>query len=192
VSMILIAEDEPVSRRMLTARLEKMGHEVTAVADGAQAWAELQSRHYPVLISDWMMPVMDGLEVCRALRAGRRPNYTYVILLTALDGKESYLEGMDAGADDYLTKPFDPDQLRARLRVAERVMALQDEVRTLSGLLPICSYCKKIRDEGQRWTTVESYVAARTGASFSHGVCPGCYEQTVRPRLDEIKRLSGG
>lgn len=187
MSALLVAEDDPVSRRMLVARLERLGYEVTAVADGKEAWAELQARHYPILISDWMMPEMDGLDLCRALRAARRARYTYVIVLTALDGKERYLEGMDAGADDYLTKPLDADQLRARLRVAERVLALQEEVRTLSGLLPICSYCKKIRDEAQQWSSVESYISRRTEAAFSHGICPDCYERNVKPLLSALK-----
>jgi DNA-binding response OmpR family regulator len=188
MTAILIAEDDLLSQRVLTATLTKLGHGVTVVSNGREAWEALESRHYPILITDWVMPEMDGLELCRALRAARRPKYTYVLLLTALDGKENYLHGMDAGADDYLTKPFELDQLRARLRVAERVIALQEEVRTLSGLLPICSYCKKIRDDQQQWTSVESYVSKRTDALFSHGVCPTCYENTVKPQLEALKR----
>jgi len=187
VTAILVAEDDPASRLLLVATLSKLGHDITAVSNGREAWAALEAGHFPIMISDWMMPEMDGLTLCRMLRAQRRPKYTYVLLLTALGGKENYLQGMDAGADDYLTKPFGLDHIRARLRVAERIVSLQEEVTTLSGLLPICAYCKKIRDDNQQWTTVESYVSKRTEASFSHGVCPECYERTIQPQLDALK-----
>jgi DNA-binding response OmpR family regulator len=163
-----------------------MGHEVEAAADGGKAWVALQREHFPVLITDWLMPGVSGLDLCRLLRGARDPRYTYAILLTGLTGKGNYLEGMEAGADDLLTKPFDADQLRARLRVAERILRLQDEVKQLSGLLPICSYCKRIRDEADRWVPVEHYVAGRSEASFSHGVC-GLLLDKVRPKPMRVK-----
>ncbi len=95
---------------------------------------------------------------------------------------------MDAGADDFLTKPLDRSELRVRLRVAERLLGLQAEVRQLEGLLPICSYCKRIRDEGNEWTRIETYVASRTDATFTHGVCPECKENVLKPQLDRLKR----
>jgi diguanylate cyclase (GGDEF)-like protein len=127
---ILIAEDDLTSRLVLGATLQKMGHEVTATSDGQQAWGVLEQEHFPLLISDWMMPNMDGLELCRLIRSVNQSQYTYIILLTALGGKASYLDGMDAGADDFITKPFDEDQLAARLRVAERILALHQTLRT--------------------------------------------------------------
>ena len=104
---ILIAEDDRVSRIVLTELLTKNGHEVIAVENGQLAWDLFSSHPVPMLISDWMMPVMDGLELCRRIRAEKRASYTYVILLTALSGKANYLEGMQAGADDFVVKPFD-------------------------------------------------------------------------------------
>jgi DNA-binding response OmpR family regulator len=171
---ILLAEDEPVTRLMLEKTLSGLGHEVTAVADGGQAWSTYQAIHFPVVITDWMMPNVDGLDLCRLLRTSRRPEYTYVILLTGRSDRESLLEGLDAGADDFLTKPADVEHLRARLRVAERILGLRETMRRLEGLLPICSYCKRIRTEASEWVQVEQYVERRSDASFTHGVCPDC------------------
>jgi DNA-binding response OmpR family regulator len=171
---ILIAEDEAVSRLVLASTLKKLGHEVTETADGHAAWVAFQRTPFPVVICDWMMPELDGLELCRRIRAADRTLYTYVLLLTALDGKARHFEGMDAGADDFLTKPLDADDLRVRLRVAERILSLQAEVKQLEGLLPICSWCRKIRDETSAWVRMEAYILQRTDASFTHGICPDC------------------
>ena len=184
---ILVAEDDRVSSIVLCELLTKNGHEVTAVENGQLAWDFYSSMHVPMLISDWMMPVMDGLELCRKIRAGKHTNYTYIILLTALSGKANYLEGMEAGADDFVVKPFDADELQARLRAAERILALQHEVRQLRGLLPICSYCKKIRDDRNIWTQLEQYVTEHSGALFSHSLCPDCYDKEMRPQLDQLR-----
>lgn len=121
---ILVAEDDTVSRLLLSTILKSLGHTVTTVEDGYQAWTAWQQDEYPLVISDWMMPRIEGLELCRMIRAESTLQYTYIILLTALNSRSSYLEGMDAGADDFLTKPFDEGQLAARLRVAERILEL--------------------------------------------------------------------
>lgn len=125
---ILIAEDDTTTRLIFGATLRKMGHTVTAVEDGGKAWTAWQQEEYSLLISDWIMPDMDGLELCKRIRAQASLQYTYIILLTSMDGKGSYLEGMDAGADDFITKPFDEEQLAARLRVAERIIALHQKL----------------------------------------------------------------
>jgi len=130
---ILIAEDENISRKVLEASLKKRGHEVIAVENGLKAWETFQKEYFPVLISDWLMPEMDGLELCRRIRAAERPSYSYVILVSALQGKSSYLQGMAAGADDFISKPFDPEELKARLIVAERIIGIQDHVKRLFG-----------------------------------------------------------
>ncbi len=185
---ILIAEDDPGYRLMLGMRLRNLGHDVVAAENGREAWEVFQKESVPLLIADWKMPFLDGLELCRLIRAENRPRYTYIILLTALSGKGAYLEGMDAGADDFVTKPINSDELAARLRVAERILSLQRELKQLETLLPICMYCKKIRDENNAWTQVEQYIAKRTDTSFSHGVCPDCYQTIVKPELDRWKK----
>jgi DNA-binding response OmpR family regulator len=184
---ILVADDEAVSRLLVRRTLEALGHEVLEVPDGREAWQLIQADRPQILIVDWMMPHVDGLELCRMVRSENRARYTYIIMLTALGGKGSYLEGMNAGADDFMTKPFDQDQLRARLRVAERILNLQAEVKQLEGLLPICSYCRRIRDDQSQWQSMEQYISQRTDAAFSHGICPACYEVHVQPELQAFK-----
>src|SRR5207302_10492071 len=105
-------------------------------------------------------------------RSVERVSYPYIILLTALKGKDHFLQAMSAGADDFISKPFDPDELRAKLHVAERIVSLQDRVKTLEGILPTCMYCKRIREQDQTWVSIEQYVTERSNAEFSHGVCP--------------------
>lgn len=202
---ILVAEDQAVSRHILVASLRKWGYEVTAVEDGARAWEELQSKLAPPLaILDWLMPGMDGIEICRRIRSGPKTRTNYLILLTARRGQEDKIRGLQSGADDYITKPFDREELRARVQVGFRVIELQHalaervreleqalaSVKTLQGLLPICSYCKKIRNDRNYWQQVEGYISDHSEAQFSHGICPECYARFVQPELDQLRAYS--
>lgn len=188
----LIAEDDSVSRRLLQAALQKWGYEVTVTTQGREAWDALQQPGAPsLLILDWLMPELDGVEICRRIRASEALKSSYVILLTSRGSKEDIVEGLEAGADDYVTKPFDHGELRARVQVGARVIGLQNalaervheleeaiaSVKTLQGLLPICCYCKKIRDDGNYWHRVESYIAGHANVRFSHGICPDCNDK---------------
>src|SRR5437660_1282020 len=112
---VLIADDDPVSRRLLQAHLEKWGHEVAAASSGAEAWRMFQEGSYPIVITDWMMPEVDGPELIRRIRAWEHSGYVYVILLTARAQKGDVVQGMEAGADDFVTKPFDHEELRVRV-----------------------------------------------------------------------------
>jgi phosphoserine phosphatase RsbU/P len=181
---ILVAEDDRISRLVLTTKLKKMGHEVLDREDGVLAWDTFLADQPQLVITDWMMPNLDGLELCRKIRHHHQEKYAYIIMLTALTGKKNFLKGMDAGADDFLNKPVDMEELAACLRVAERMLALQSEVKQLQGLLPICAYCKKIRDESNAWQPIEGYIRMRSEATFSHGYCPECYEKIVKPQFD--------
>ena len=129
---ILVAEDENTSRLILVASLRKLGHEVVSTCDGREAWDRLQTEEFAIVISDWMMPGLTGLELCRLIRSSYHGPYLYTIMITALDEKADYLAAMEAGADDFITKPVDIDQLAARLRVAERILNLQEKLRSLA------------------------------------------------------------
>jgi len=126
---ILVAEDDTVSRRLLQATLQKWGYEVVAANDGMQAWELLQSSQPPKLaVLDWMMPELDGVEICRKVRGQISKPYTYILLLTARGQRGDLIAALDAGADDFISKPFDPHELKGRLRAGERIIDLQDEL----------------------------------------------------------------
>jgi phosphoserine phosphatase RsbU/P len=203
---VLIAEDDMVSRRLLEATLIKWGYEVVVACDGIAAWELLQSGEPPPLaILDWMMPGLDGLQLCRKIRGIVTPTPPYLILLTAKGRREDIIIGLQAGANDYVTKPFDHEELRARIQVGVRIVELQQSladrvraleealasVKQLQGLLPICSYCKKIRDDQNYWQQVENYISEHSEAQFSHSICPDCYERLVKPELDQLRRAQG-
>ncbi|MGA3211969.1 MAG: response regulator, partial [Terriglobales bacterium] len=129
---VLLAEDDSVTRMLLTSALSKRGYDVMPAADGTEAWRHLQGRDAPRLaVLDWIMPGMDGVELCRKLRADESRPYTYVLLLTGRVDKTDILTGLDAGADDYLTKPFDPEELRVRLQVGRRIVETDEQRRQL-------------------------------------------------------------
>lgn len=127
---VLIADDDEITRLLLGSALTKLGHDVHEARNGRQAWCAWLTYEYPLIISDWMMPDLDGLEFCRRVRAEKRAEYPYIILLTALRGKANYLEAMNAGADDFITKPFEKDEFAARVRVAERILGLHASLRS--------------------------------------------------------------
>ena len=177
---ILIAEDEPVSSRILQLTLEHFGHEVIATNDGRQAWERFDADPVRVIVSDWMMPDIDGIELCRRVRERPKTEYTYFILLTAIHtGRENLQKAMAAGVDDFLTKPLDREAIIMRLRVAERILDFTSQIRTLKELLPICMYCKRVRDDQDYWQQVETYIHSCTGTNFSHGICPECLDQEM-------------
>ena len=182
---ILIADDDRMSTLMLGRTLEQWGYEVVVVHDGIAAWDRITSDQPPELaIVDWMMPGLDGIELCRRIRATALHSPVYVILLTARTSRQDLVAGLEAGADDYLTKPFDPDELRARIHVGQRTLTLIANIKRLTGLLPICSYCKRIRSDHDYWEQVESYISDHTDAKFSHGICPPCLEKAMA-EIDE-------
>ncbi len=200
---ILIADDEPVSRRLLQLTLTRWGYEVITAADGNAAWATLQAEDAPSLaILDWLMPGLEGDEICRRVRQTPRLSALYLLLLTSKGDRADIVAGLQAGADDFLTKPFDAPELQARLQVGVRVVELQAQlarrvkeleaalaqVKQLEGYLPICSYCKKIRDDENYWQQIENYISAHSEALFTHSICPDCYQEHIEPELLELRR----
>ena len=189
---ILVAEDDPVIRRLLEVTLTGWGYELQMTSDGRTACAALEGDEAPPLaLLDWMLPEMDGLAICRQVRAKLAGKALYIILLTTRSKKEDLIAGFESGADDYVVKPFDREELRARLRAGVRIVELQlslarriaeleesaARIKQLSGLLPICAWCKKVRDDQNYWQEVECYVGEHSEARFTHGICPDCMER---------------
>jgi phosphoserine phosphatase RsbU/P len=184
---ILAVEDDPVASAILARTLEKLGHEVVTVPDGEAAYEVLARDPVRVVVSDWVMPALDGLELCRRVRARTGSDYVYFILLTGkLPSEDNQREAIEAGVDDFLSKPLDTQEIWMRLRVAERILRYATQVRQLEAFLPICGYCKKIRDDHNYWQQIESYINARTGTDFSHSVCPDCYSHIIVPELEKL------
>jgi len=188
---VLIADDDPVLRHALEKQLASWSYTSVVATDGKQAWQALQHPEPPPLaVIDWNMPDLNGVELCREIRAASSLATMYVILLTGHRDQKDVVVGLDSGADDYITKPFSWDELRARLHIGSRIVGLQQtlaarvrelqdalaNVKRLSGLLPICAYCKRIRNNQNYWTQVEQYVTEHSDAQFSHGICPRCME----------------
>lgn len=181
---ILVVEDVPVERRFLQRVLQSWEHEVVTAENGTTALALYNAGEFRLVISDWLMPELDGLELCRRIRAQQVREYCYFIIVTVKSGKANLMEGMSAGVDDYLIKPFDPDELKVRLQVAKRILALQSDVRTLRGIMPICAWCKKIRDDKELWRNVDEYIASHTPAEFTHAICPECSQKQMQVLAD--------
>ena len=192
---VLIADDDAALRYGLGVQLERWGYAPIVCADGNEARGVLLGDAPPPLaILDWSMPGADGVALCREIRNSPTLSTMYVVLLTAHDSRDAIVEGLAGGADEYVVKPFDWGVLRARLGTGARIAKLQqslaqrvDElqaalatVKQLSGLLPICSYCKRIRRDGDYWQQLEGYIAEHSEADFSHGVCPPCFEQAKK------------
>ena len=187
---ILAVEDDPVARRVLIQALHRLGYnDVHEARDGEEALAQLEKDPARVIVSDWIMPGIDGLELCRQVRARLKSDYVYFILLTSRQADmDNQREASEAGVDDFLVKPLDLQELWMRLRVAERILRYATQVQQLEAFLPICSYCKKVRDDKNYWQQIEGYINARTGSEFSHSVCPECYERVIVPELEALKQ----
>jgi len=200
---VLLADDDLSLCTVISARLRHWGYTVVTAHDGDEAWAALSSSDPPLLaILDWNMPAQDGATICRKLREQYPTRPVYAILLTARDTRQDILDGLAAGADEYIVKPFDADDLLARLKVGQRIVNLQTalaehaeqlerslaQVKQLQGLLPICAYCKRIRDDRDYWHQVEQYISKHSEAQFSHGICPECFKTHVEPKLEAMSR----
>jgi DNA-binding response OmpR family regulator len=187
---ILIADDDLVSRRLVQVTLVNWGYEVVVTSDGTEAWQALTAPDAPPLaILDWMMPGLDGRELCYRIRERGAVEPTYIILLTAKSEKEDIAVGLEAGADDYLTKPFDRVELRARVRAGLRVLELQRQLaarvreleeslaqaKLLRGIIHMCYDCKKVRAGRDEWQPVDLYLTRHTEARFTQGLCPECH-----------------
>jgi CheY-like chemotaxis protein len=197
-----VADDDVLHQRLLAQTLTGWGFIPEVAGDGCRALELLTATDESCLaLIDWVMPGLEGPDLVRQLRERPRQHQYYLILLSAHAGTEDVIAGLRAGADDYVAKPFDPDELYARLQVGVRVLLLQKNLaakgaeladalaslRQLQGLLPICSYCKCVRTDNNYWQKLEHYLAQNTGLQLSHGICPGCYRDVVEPELERLR-----
>jgi len=209
---VLVVEDDPFFQRVLMKRLLAEGYQVFAAGDGREGMKAIVSFEPDLVISDWMMPEVDGLELCQSVKTGLREAAPYFILLTAKGEISNKLLALDTGADDYLVKPCDQGELMARVRAGLRIVLLTQELRMAVGelnianaelqsmraegqhqaqeMLPICSFCRKVRDADGHWHSLEEYVAQRTQADFTHGICPECRVEHYPAIMPEEKRTA--
>ncbi len=209
-SKILIVDDEPINVMIASRILQKNDYEIDTASNGEEALQRIEEDPPDLILLDIMMPGMNGFEVCNKLQQTEKNREIPVIFLTAVTDKESIVKGFKAGGKDYLTKPFNTPELLARVKTHVSLKLARDkqqklieelqkalaEIKTLSGLLPICSHCKKIRDDDGYWKGVEHYVAERSEAQFSHGICPDCMrqyypkvaEKVLKKQQDELSK----
>jgi len=190
----LVADDDRGTVLTLARALQRLNIDVVVAADGQTAYDALHcDPEISLAVLDWMMPGIEGPELCRRIRHDPSRAHMYLLLLTNREEQRDRIAGLQAGADDYVTKPFDPDEFHARVQTGLRILTLQErlgarvveleqalsQVKQLRGLLPICSYCKKIRNDQDYWEQVEHYVSQHTDVRFSHGICPTCYDAAI-------------
>jgi len=202
---VLVADDDITSRVLLMSLLQKQGHEVITAPDGAMAWEILNKPDYPKLILlDWMMPVYSGIELCKMIREKLIKFPPYIIFVTSMESKDDVVAGLNAGANDYITKPINFNEFAARVAVGCRVIQLQEalekrvqeledalaHIKRLQGIIPICMYCHKIRTDQKSWEQLEKYVSEHSEAVFSHGICPDCMKKMMES--EEFKKLKEG
>lgn len=198
---VLVADDHEINRKLLHSIFSKAGYDVLQATNGTEALEILKNATGPMVgLIDWEMPEMEGIEVCRRARSLKLAPLLFLIVVTVRDSKQDVVAGLEAGANDYVTKPFDQTELLARVKIGAQMVELQQaltqhvreleealtRVKQLSGLLPICSYCKKIRDDKNYWERVDAYVSKHSEAQFSHSICPQCYEDIVKPEMVKI------
>ena len=190
---ILIADDDAMSRQLLSGLVKEWGHEPVLAENGEEAWSLVTEQKLQLVIVDWMMPRLTGVGLCERIRAADLTQYVYLILLTSRKDSDEIITGLNAGADDYVTKPFDARELEVRLNVGIRVLDLERklaerasqaeeqlaQINRLESLIPICCECRQVRDDKNYWHKVETYLSKKTPAKFTHTLCPHCYEKAM-------------
>ena len=199
-AMILLVDDQPSHIEVLLGILKKQQFYAYVADCGEKALQILEHLDPDLILLDVMMPGMDGLETCRKIKTDKQKEAIPIIFMTALDSIEDKVAGFDAGAVDYITKPFHESEIMARITahitLRRKSVALEkalDEIKQLKGILPICSYCKKIRDDEGYWKQVEEYISTHTDTRFSHGICPECLKRVWEEMdNDDLNMLNVG
>lgn len=172
-NLVLAVDDKPQNLQFLGKLLSDNGYEVGLAQSGSQALSFVKKDEPDLILLDIMMPELDGYEVCRALKSDFSSRHIPVIFLTAKTASEDVVKGFDAGGVDYVTKPFNSMELLARIRT-------HIELKILRGLLPMCSQCKKIRDDKGFWKQVDTYIEDHSEVTFTHGICPDCMKELYK------------
>ncbi len=192
---ILLIEDDLPSQLYLQKLIGQWGYQVTAVKSAEHALEQIHQNNFQIIIADWILPGMTGVEFVRTIRNDQKLDYIYTILLTARSSDADYNTAMANGADDFLIKPVQENELRIRLRVAERIMQYQqelknyaqrlsqalDDIQTLGGFIHMCSYCNSIYTPEEKWLDVARYLQKHANITVSHGVCPACIPKIYEP-----------
>lgn len=185
---ILVAEDDFISRKLVTNILKDLGYNVIVAQDGMDAWQLYENSPTRLMVVDWLMPRMDGIELVKRVRAAEGPEYTYIIMLTANVGqRENYYVAMEAGVDDFLAKPLDRIELEVRLSVAQRIIRASSRIQSLENVLTICAYTKRINFPEEGWQTLEEFMRRHLGITVSHGIDPDYYDDVIKPQIEQLK-----
>jgi DNA-binding response OmpR family regulator len=183
--MILIIDDNPQSIKLLGNILDSKGYSTAVAMNGTEALKFLENEIPDLILLDIMMPGMDGFEVCRSIKMNKNARETPVIFLTAKREIDDLVRGFEVGGVDYVTKPFNSNELLIRVKTHLDLKKARDEIRRLKGIIPICCNCKKIRDDKGFWEQVEIYIESHSDAEFSHGICPECTKELYGDLLND-------
>jgi phosphoserine phosphatase RsbU/P len=179
---ILIADDDPTIRLLVQGALRAMSHEVVACESGKVAWQKLKEGHYPMIVTDWMMPDFDGLQLTQLVRRTPSDSYTYIIMLTSKTSREDYFKAIDGGVDAFLPKPVDRAMLEAQVTIGIRILGREAHASQLESIMTVCMECKRVRDKGE-WHNLEAFVSRTYKVRPSHGYCPTCFDTKIIPEM---------
>jgi PleD family two-component response regulator len=185
-TVILAVDDNGINLRLLRSILEPQGYRTVTALNAEQAFDLLEKEKPELILLDVMMPAMDGFETARRIRKSPDLKSIPIIFLTSLNETEDIVKGFGAGGVDYVTKPFNPPELLARIRTHIELKRAREEINTLHGLLPICVQCKRIRDKTGNWQKIETYISERSEAEFTHGMCPECIRKLYPPETHQF------
>ena len=182
---ILVVDDDAIVVTIVTAGLAAAGHDVVAFRSGDEAWEAFKREHYPIVVTDWSMPGLDGIELTRMIRRTPQPAYTYIIMLTGHNQRDHYLVAVDSGVDAFLVKPVDGAILEAQITIAQRILGREAHTKRLETIMTVCSLCKRVAREG-KWIPMEKYVAEALRTVPERSYCDNCMTDKVEPELARL------
>jgi DNA-binding response OmpR family regulator len=182
---ILVADDDPIVVTIVTAGLTAAGHDVVACRSGDEAWDAYKHEHFPIVVTDWSMPGLDGIGLTRMIRRTPQRAYTYIIMLTANTQRDHYLVAVNSGVDAFLVKPVDNAILEAQVTIAERILGREAHTNRLEAIMTVCSLCKRVARDGS-WISMEKYVAEALRTVPERAYCDDCMTDKIEPELARL------